>query len=61
MRIFHVMNSLEMKWVMERQSVTTDKDSGITNDAILWATETMGNPKYTLELSLRLVTVGWRG
>jgi predicted helicase len=27
---------------MERQSVTTDKDSGITNDANLWATETMG-------------------
>jgi predicted helicase len=44
-------------WVMERQSVTTDKDSGITNDANLWATETMGNPKYPLELFLRVVTV----
>jgi predicted helicase len=42
---------------MERQSVTTDKDSGITNDANLWATETMGNPKYPLELFLRVVTV----
>ncbi len=40
------------------QSVTTDKDSGITNDANLWATETMGNPKYPLELFLRVVTVG---
>ena len=43
---------------MERQSITTDKDSGITNDANLWATETMGNPKYPLELFLRVVTVG---
>jgi predicted helicase len=47
-----------LEWVMERQSVTTDKDSGITNDAKLWATETMNNPKYPLELFLRVVTVG---
>ena len=47
-----------LEWVMERQSVTTDKDSGITNDANLWATETMGNAKYPLELFLRVVTVG---
>jgi predicted helicase len=46
-----------LEWVMERQSVTTDKDSGITNDANLWATETMGNEKYPLELFLRVVTV----
>ena len=26
---------------MERQSVTTDADSGIVNDAKLWVTETM--------------------
>ena len=47
-----------LEWVMERQSVTTDKASGIANDANLWATETMGNPKYSLELFLRVVTVG---
>jgi predicted helicase len=46
-----------LEWVMERQSVTTDKDSGITNDANLWATETMGNAKYPLELLLRVITV----
>ena len=46
-----------LEWVMERQAVTTDNDSGITNDANLWATETMGNPKYPLELFLRVVTV----
>lgn len=46
-----------LEWVMERQSVTTDKDSGIINDANLWATETMNNPKYPLELFLRVITV----
>lgn len=29
----------------------------ITNDANLWATETMGNARYPLELFLRVVTV----
>ncbi|CAK0742472.1 hypothetical protein CCP3SC5AM1_1100009 [Gammaproteobacteria bacterium] len=44
-------------WVMERQCVKTDKDSGIVNDANDWAVETMGNPRYPLELLLRVVTV----
>lgn len=46
-----------LEWVMERQAVTTDKDSGIVNDANLWATETIGNPRYPLELFLRVITV----
>ncbi len=46
-----------LEWVMERQSVSTDKDSGIVNDANLWATETMGNPRYPLDLFLRVITV----
>ncbi|MEO8499156.1 MAG: type ISP restriction/modification enzyme [Planctomycetota bacterium] len=46
-----------IEWVMERQAVTTDKASGIVNDANLWATETMGNPRYPLELLLRVITV----
>ena len=46
-----------LDWVMERQCVKTDKDSGIVNDANDWATETMGNPKYPLELFQRVVTV----
>jgi len=41
-----------LEWVMERQSVTTDKDCGIVNDANLWATETMGNARCPLELNL---------
>ena len=46
-----------VEWVMERQCVKTDKDSGIVNDANLYATETIGNAKYPLELLLRVITV----
>ncbi len=49
-----------LEWVMERQCVCVDDGkggSGIVNDANLWATETMGNAKYPLELFLRVITV----
>lgn len=49
-----------IEWVMERQSVSKDKDSGIINDANLWATETMGESAYPLNplnLLLRVITV----
>ena len=46
-----------IEWVMERQAVTTDKKSGITNDANDWAADTMHNPRYPLELFLRVITV----
>lgn len=46
-----------LEWVMERHSVSKDKDSGIQNDANLWAIETIGNQAYPLELFLRVVTV----
>lgn len=46
-----------LEWVMERQAVTTHKESGIVNDANLWATETMNNPAYPLELFQRVITV----
>jgi predicted helicase len=46
-----------IEWVMERQTVRTDSDSGIVNDANDWAIETMKNPRYPLELLLRVVTV----
>lgn len=46
-----------IEWVMERQCVKTDKASGIVNDANDWAIETMKNPRYPLELLLRVVTV----
>lgn len=46
-----------VEWVMERQAITTDKKSGIENDANRWARETMGNARYPLELLLRVMTV----
>lgn len=46
-----------LDWVMERQAVRVDKASGIVNDANDWAIETMGNPKYPLELFQRVITV----
>lgn len=46
-----------LDWVVERQGVKTDPASGIVNDANDWAVETMGNPRYPLELFQRVVTV----
>lgn len=46
-----------LEWVMERQGVKTDKASGIVNDANDYANETVGNPKYPLELFQRVITV----
>jgi predicted helicase len=46
-----------LDWVMERQAVRFDKDSGIVNDANDWAIETMKTPRYALELFQRIVTV----
>jgi predicted helicase len=49
-----------LEWVIERQAVTTDKKSGIVNDANDWAIETMGNARYPLELFLRVINVSLR-
>jgi predicted helicase len=46
-----------LEWVMERQAVTKHKDSGIVNDANLWAKETMGDAAYPLKLFQRVITV----
>ena len=46
-----------LEWVMGRQAVTTHKDSGIVNDANLWATETVGDAAYPLKLFQRVITV----
>ena len=48
-----------IEWVMERYAVTTDKDSGIKNDPNVFAEET-GNPRYILDLLLRIITVSMR-
>ncbi|MEM7047684.1 MAG: type ISP restriction/modification enzyme [Pseudomonadota bacterium] len=44
-------------WVMQRQQVRTDKDSGIVSDPNIYAHETMNNPAYPLELFARVLTV----
>ena len=46
-----------LRWIMERQSVGRDKASGIVSDANEYAVETMGNPRYPLELLLRVIAV----
>jgi len=46
-----------LEWVMERQCTKIDKDSGIVNDANDWAVETRENPRYSLELFQRVITV----
>lgn len=46
-----------LDWVIERQCVKYDEETGIVNDANDWAIETMHNPKYPLELFQRVITV----
>lgn len=42
---------------MERQAISENKDSGIVNDANLWATETMKDAASPLKLFQRIITV----
>ncbi len=46
-----------IEWVMERQAVKVDKDSGIVNDANDYANETVGDPRYPFDLLCRVITV----
>ena len=46
-----------IEWVMERQGISTHKESGIKNDANKFAIDTMQNPRYPLDLLLRIITV----
>lgn len=46
-----------LEWVMERQVVKTDTDSGIVNDANRYAIESVGDPAYPLKLFQRVITV----
>jgi predicted helicase len=54
----YVINSKSaIDWVVERQCIKAEKDSGLINDANIWAIETINNPRYPLDLLLRVVTV----
>ena len=46
-----------LEWVMERQGLRTDKDSGIVNDANRYAVETATSTAYPLDLFQRIITV----
>ena len=46
-----------IEWVMDRQRIATHKDSQITNNPNNWAIETMNNPKYPLDLLLKVITI----
>jgi hypothetical protein len=48
------------EWVMERQCVSTDKASGIVNDANDYANETMKDPAYPLKLLMSVITVSMK-
>ena len=54
---YQVNGKSALAWVMERQAVTTDKASGIKNDANDYANETMKDPAYPLKLFQRIITV----
>ena len=45
-----------LEWLLDRYRVTTDKDSGIVNDANDWGAE-MGDPRYIVDLVKRVTTV----
>lgn len=46
-----------LQWVMLRQCVQTKKPSGIVSDANRYAIETVGDPRYPLDLFLRVIAV----
>ena len=46
-----------IKWVMERQKISIDKDSEIKDDPNDFANETKKNPAYPLELLQKVITV----
>ena len=54
---YEVNGKPALKWVMDRQAVSTDKASGIVNDANRYATETIGDPSYPLKLLACIIRV----
>ena len=54
---YEVNGKPALKWVMDRQAVSTHRDSGIVNDANHYATETIGDPSYPLKLLACVIRV----
>ena len=57
---YKVNGKSAIEWVMERQCIKTDTASGIVNDANDFAIETVGDPRYPLNLLKKVVTVSLR-
>jgi len=49
-----------IEWAMERYSITTHKESGITNNPNDWAVVEHENPQYFLDLLLSVITVSMK-
>ena len=45
-----------IEWVMDRQILSKDKESGIINDPNDYANETIKNPAYPLELLQKMIS-----
>jgi predicted helicase len=45
-----------IEWILDRYQVKIDQDSGIKNDPNDWGKE-LGQPRYVLDLILRVITV----
>ncbi len=53
---YQVNGKSAIEWIMERYTITTNKDSGIINDPNLWCEE-HNNPRYILNLLLSIITL----
>ncbi len=53
---YQVNGKSAIEWVMDRYQVTTNRDSGITNDPNKWLKE-CGDERYIVDLILKVVTV----
>ena len=56
---YHLGGAAALAHIMKRQALTTDKRSGITNNANDWAVG-IQNQRYPLELFLKVITVSLR-
>ena len=54
---YMVSGKSALHWVMLRQCVRTHTASSIISDANRYAIETVGDPRYPLDLLLRVITV----
>ena len=54
---YKICGKSAIQWVVDRRRITEYSDSNLINDCNSWSIETMNNPKYSLELIQRMITV----